>query len=97
MHATLVERKFDRAAAEMLEEPTVRVSIFICTFVKIDRVLKAVHSLLQIPYELMRRNHRAAQRQVERDFTNVQVSLRTCLYGTQMTLIDTGHHHISHL
>ncbi|KAG7571478.1 hypothetical protein FFLO_00661 [Filobasidium floriforme] len=34
---------------------------------------------IRIPYELMRRNHRAAQRQVERDFTGVQSSLKTLL------------------
>ena len=39
MHATLVERKFDRAAAEMLEEPTVRVSIFVCKFLGIGSAL----------------------------------------------------------
>lgn len=27
MHATLIERKFDKASAEMLEEPTIRVSL----------------------------------------------------------------------
>jgi len=27
MHATLIERKFDKASAEMLEEPTIRVSV----------------------------------------------------------------------
>jgi hypothetical protein len=74
MHATLVERKFDRAAAEMLEEPTVRVSTFQWIRDGVDGRLTYPLVRFQIPYELMRRNHRAAQRQVERDFTNVQVS-----------------------
>lgn len=37
MHATLIERKFDKAAAEMLEEPTIRVSI------KLDSEIRLEH------------------------------------------------------
>jgi hypothetical protein len=36
MHATLIERKFDKAAAEMLEEPTIRVSVKLDSELRLD-------------------------------------------------------------
>lgn len=43
---------------------------------KIDRAAYEVleEPMIRVPYELMRRNHRAAQRLVEREFNGLSVS-----------------------
>jgi hypothetical protein len=73
MSATVTERKVDHAAVEMLEEPFIRVRPLPLTVAMTASANVSFPCHKQIPYELMRRNHRAAQRQVEKDFTFLQV------------------------
>lgn len=55
----------------ILEEPLIRVSSLLLLLFASDD---------QTPYELLRRSHRAAQRQVEKDFLGVQVSCTVSLF-----------------
>ena len=54
------------SGALVLEEPFIRV--------RSAMAIREVTADVQTPFELLRRSHRAAQRQVEKDFTGIQVS-----------------------